>query len=85
MNTGINTRLTGLAISFALSRTVGSAMASRVLAGGSVRFSAGVTCFGGMDESEVSVVAVGETAAAAGVVVSGADILLVRTLVRGKV
>lgn len=84
MNTGINTRLTGLAISFALSRTVGSAMASRALAGGSVRFSAGVTCFGGMD-AEVSVVAVGETAAAAGVVVSGADILLVRTLVRGKV
>lgn len=75
-------RLTGLATSLALSRMVGSVMASRARAGGSVRFSAGVTGFGGMDVVGISDLAVdGAAAAAAGLVVSGADILLVYTLV----
>lgn len=74
-------RLTGLATSLALSRMVGSVMASRARAGGSVRFSAGVTGFGGMDEVGISALAADGAAAAAGLVVSGADILLVYTLV----
>lgn len=76
-------RLTGLATSLALSRMVGSVMASRARAGGSVRFSAGVTGFGGMDEVGISALAAdgAAAAAAAGLVVSGADILLVYTLV----